>query len=78
MLNPGDYLERTRMQIRMALVGVLLCSVSLLGVAEARGENWPQWRGPDGTSVSSEKDLPLKWNQDRRHCVEDGTAAVGE
>jgi outer membrane protein assembly factor BamB len=24
--------------------------------------NWPAWRGPDGTGVSNEKDLPLKWS----------------
>jgi len=24
--------------------------------------NWPQWRGPDGNGVSSEKNLPVKWS----------------
>src|SRR5438552_5676473 len=24
--------------------------------------NWPGWRGPEGTGVSSEKNLPLKWS----------------
>ena len=24
--------------------------------------NWPQWRGPQGTGVSSERNLPLRWN----------------
>jgi outer membrane protein assembly factor BamB len=28
----------------------------------ATASNWPGWRGPDGTGVSSEKNLPLKWN----------------
>jgi len=31
----------------------------------ARGENWPQWRGPAGTGVSGEKDLPVTWNEQR-------------
>ena len=22
---------------------------------------WPAWRGPEGTGVTAEKDLPLKW-----------------
>ncbi len=48
---------------RIAFVGVLVCSVTLLVVVEARAENWPQWRGPDGTSVTSEKDLPLAWSE---------------
>src|SRR5688572_27961779 len=24
--------------------------------------NWPAWRGPEGTGVSAEKDLPLRWS----------------
>jgi len=36
---------------------VLACSP---GVSSA--ENWPNWRGPDGTGVSHETDLPLKWS----------------
>src|SRR3989454_9326088 len=24
-------------------------------------DNWPQWRGPAGTGVSAEKNLPLHW-----------------
>ena len=26
------------------------------------GANWPQWRGPDGLGVSSEKNLPTEWS----------------
>lgn len=28
----------------------------------ARGENWPQWRGPRGDSTSAEQGLPLTWS----------------
>lgn len=28
----------------------------------ARGENWPQFRGPTGLGYSNERDLPLSWN----------------
>ena len=24
--------------------------------------DWPGWRGPEGTGISSEKDVPLKWS----------------
>jgi outer membrane protein assembly factor BamB len=37
----------------------LVCLVVLPQAAV--GENWPQFRGPTGQSISSEKDLPLKW-----------------
>jgi outer membrane protein assembly factor BamB len=29
----------------------------------ARAGNWPQWRGPAGDGVSTEKGLPLKWSE---------------
>jgi outer membrane protein assembly factor BamB len=29
----------------------------------ARAENWPQWRGPAGDSVSTEAGLPVKWGE---------------
>ena len=35
---------------------VLLASVPLYA------DNWPQWRGPSGTGVSSEKTLPERWS----------------
>src|SRR5438105_4575798 len=27
----------------------------------AHADNWPSWRGPEGTGVCAEEDLPLKW-----------------
>lgn len=46
-------------------IGVL-CPAFLVGalcVAEARAENWPQWRGPEHNGLSSETDLPVKWSK---------------
>jgi outer membrane protein assembly factor BamB len=34
--------------------------MSLVGVAAAG--NWPQWRGPDGSGISREKNLPTQWS----------------
>ncbi len=28
----------------------------------AAGSNWPQWRGPESTGISPEKNLPLAWS----------------
>ncbi|HYK91067.1 MAG TPA: PQQ-binding-like beta-propeller repeat protein, partial [Acidobacteriota bacterium] len=44
---------------------VVLYGSSLSQSASAKGTNWPQWRGPDGTGVSTETDLPLEWGRDR-------------
>ena len=37
----------------------ILIAVTALSVAAG---DWPVWRGPEGTGISSEKDVPLKWN----------------
>jgi outer membrane protein assembly factor BamB len=36
--------------------------LACLATQPAQAENWPQWRGPQGTGVSSEASLPLKWS----------------
>jgi outer membrane protein assembly factor BamB len=30
--------------------------------ASATASDWPQWRGPEGTGESAEKDLPVRWS----------------
>jgi len=44
--------------IPSCFASALLLSTALPLLAE----NWPEWRGPQGTGVSSEKDFPLKWS----------------
>lgn len=40
-----------------------LTIVALLAASDSmRADDWPQWRGPAGNSVSAEKALPLAWN----------------
>jgi hypothetical protein len=40
------------------------CVVAVVALAcgIAHAENWPAWRGAQGTGLSSEKNLPLKWS----------------
>ena len=48
------------------------CSTALwLGIgltASASAANWPAWRGPDGSGLSTEKDLPLHWSTNQNVC----------
>ncbi len=44
----------------MKKFGLLLMIFLLCNSAQA--ENWPQWRGPSGDSVSSETGIPLEWS----------------
>lgn len=43
-------------------IAAVVSFLSLISPSCIFAENWPQWRGPDGTGVSSEKNLPLKWS----------------
>src|SRR5580765_3744548 len=52
---------KTSSLIKLNLVLVLLSSVVALA-STAGAANWPQWRGPGGTGVSAEKNLPAEWS----------------
>src|ERR1051325_5212284 len=44
---------------------ILLPLVLTLGLAwsiVSRADDWPAWRGPEGTGVAKETKLPLHWN----------------
>ncbi|MCH8830999.1 MAG: PQQ-like beta-propeller repeat protein [Planctomycetes bacterium] len=41
---------------------VVFAFVCLISISQATAENWPAWRGPRGTGVTVETDLPLKWS----------------
>src|SRR5438477_1159702 len=45
----------------------LLTVVQLLSLCcpSARGENWPQWRGPTDDGISKETNLPTEWSADK-------------
>ncbi|HVW36998.1 MAG TPA: PQQ-binding-like beta-propeller repeat protein [Pirellulales bacterium] len=45
---------------RASLLAAASC---LLAFGQARGENWPGWRGPQRTGISGESNLPLKWSE---------------
>jgi outer membrane protein assembly factor BamB len=40
----------------------LIAVACALSALPARGENWPQFRGPGGLGYTDERDLPLTWN----------------
>ena len=39
--------------------------LTLLLTSTAWADNWPAWRGPNGTGVSTERDLPLSWGPEQ-------------
>ena len=34
----------------------------VFAASSLRAENWPAWRGADGSGISQEKNLPLSWS----------------
>jgi outer membrane protein assembly factor BamB len=51
---------------RIALTFIVGISLAFAGLsflaAKVSAGNWPQWRGPDGSGVSTEKNLPSEWS----------------
>lgn len=45
--------------MRTALMALSMCSLATLAQAETK---WTRFRGPEGTGVSQETDLPVKWD----------------
>ena len=43
---------------------IITVSLLLLAVASLQAENWPRFRGPNGTGVSETKGLPATWTAD--------------
>ncbi len=44
------------------LSAISIFSLPALPMAAGTGANWPQWRGPEGTGISGEKNLPEEWS----------------
>lgn len=63
----------TRVMIPILRQSALFCSalIAVNSAATVTAENWPQWRGPEGTGISHEKKLPKTWgtNQNIRWKV---------
>jgi len=56
--------QSTRRRLGSCAWLVMACTTNWLTAAHAaeKGGNWPQWRGVDGTGISTETDLPLVWS----------------
>ncbi len=52
---------KTSSRLRIPLGIALISSLTFLSTT-AWAANWPQWRGPGGMGVSTEKNLPAEWS----------------
>lgn len=51
--------------VRLVVFQTVFLSFSLSNNADCGADNWPQWRGTDFTSVSSESPVPAECNKDK-------------
>jgi outer membrane protein assembly factor BamB len=52
---------KTSSKLRILLIIALISSLAWLSTAVG-ATNWPQWRGPGGMGISTEKNLPVEWS----------------
>jgi outer membrane protein assembly factor BamB len=57
-INPVKLSRRIALTLTL---GIFIGSLSFLASSASAG-NWPQWRGPDGSGISNEKNLPSEWS----------------
>ena len=52
-------------KIFFVLSALLLTALAVTspGASAAGDTNWPQWRGPDGSGISTERNLPEEWGE---------------
>src|SRR5262245_30022136 len=55
---------RTASTIKISLLIFSLSCVALFATTTGAA-NWPQWRGPGGSGVSTETNLPAEWNANK-------------
>lgn len=55
-------MERKLARSAFVLVLMTACAMVLAAAAASPAGDWPGWRGPAGTGVTDEKDLPLTWS----------------
>lgn len=65
-MHAANPLPQPRWQFGHGLNALLLVSVAGLATLADAAENWPQWRGPSGDSVSNETNLPVTWSESER------------
>src|ERR1700674_2870066 len=49
------------MRFRPPAFWILPALCGLLPLADADAADWPRFRGPNGTGVSTDKDVPVQW-----------------
>jgi outer membrane protein assembly factor BamB len=54
----------TSSRIRIFLFFILISAIALIAT-NAGAANWPQWRGPNGNGISTERNLPADWNANK-------------
>src|SRR3954453_6907238 len=52
-------------------------ALGLLASGSAAGADWPQWRGPHGSGIADDKELPVRWTATENVAWRADLAGVG-
>src|SRR6267142_3586389 len=63
-LRAGRQTRYDSQNMRMASSAIVLAMAAFLA-SGAKGDSWPQFRGPDGQGNSGARDLPLAWSEEK-------------
>ena len=66
-------MRRIMSRSRLALLAIL----ALVATVSLRADDWPAWRGPEATGVSSERTLPTRWSATENIAWKSPIAGVG-
>ena len=55
-------MNAVKLKRRISLALIAAAAVGMAATGSSLAGNWPQWRGPDGSGISNEKNLPAEWN----------------
>lgn len=67
-----------RQRNRFVLIAETWLIIIVVSHASARGDNWPQFRGPTGQGLCAEKNLPTTWGGESRTNVVWQSPLIGE
>src|SRR5882762_8013010 len=55
----------------------LTAALAVAAGAAVAAADWPQWRGPHGSGISDEKDLPVRWSATENVAWKASIAGLG-
>src|SRR5436305_591925 len=60
---PTAFGDRATMRLPRIVTAACLCAVFLMATQPAAAAPWPRFRGPNGTGIATDKNVPVRWSE---------------